>query len=1372
MQAAKEVIDNLKEAGEEKGEFLSRFRESFRALDEKVRAQISTNLEGLITRNTNVGLEALKVETDAMQQLLSAEAEKVKAPEKEVMKAGILPSVDNVKGVGNKMEKMADVMLPPEWTKHMSRGQKIGVSAVTGVAAAFALYQAGKWLFKRGKKSVEVAKAEAKKSKGGFFKKLAIGLGIGALAFGSYKAYELYKEVGDLKGMAKRIKEESLEKIDEAKKKAKEALGLSPDTEKTKKKEKKEAAPEFIRQTLYSGASPAILRLYGDEADKIGIDIFAKNQKEDLADVMNRVSVNVVTAGTISTRTSPELMKSLYGNELDSLSDEQKKSILNACVIAKYYVDNNRDDVLEYYELLKSSDGSAGVPAQFDDLTFDQVFDIVASSPVRAVADFVSVVPSMIKTETLFNPNQLKEMLSKAYDSMKEVGLSEFALLLTRVPEKDRSRIRIENVSNAISSSNQRLAVVASSGLSVEGLRPEEQNLLKNIATEVLEYPPLENDEFFGDVCHGDEEIISVVDDIIKQKLWMRDALQLFYLRNKDGGNVTGMRIKILHLLSKYGEVELFTRFSTNMASDMASHATGEVVGYSMGLEELSPKEEKVIRMVRREIANKTGKAWDSFKGFASTKEGLAVLALSGFIAERKAGLTNLPVRLFQRRQRYLLSRLDRYSHNRIMNRFGVSKKVAGLIQTRAHEVRSVKLYSPIGKENFRAGKISEAATDIRKMMKVGRLDRLASISAKDIAKYHNVPANVASQIRISANAALSQLDNTFSMEVTIANMDEVRVGKALDDIDDVIRGAGGKVKYMGIIQRGFRTTVGKPIGGAIDVVKKIPAATRIIMASPHWATAAAKLGVTKDVLINALKQIRMSPQLAQAFAGSKNGMLMLFNAVKTTGVSGVKYLAIVGTKVLPLMRVGGKALVGLDAAIAMYEINANQARIKGTDNESLKEFYKAQDAVYLQRGLTGTALAATWMSTTTTGSFAAGSIALPGTAAATGAVTSAALFPIAFVAIGAGAYSADQINSVSEGWLKDESDWRKHTPGDLMKELQNVAPGQHGYWEGSASGTRAENYAKWLTSLGTDEYAKWEKENWDRIEGANLNKREMITKSYLSHMTDLPQQQGEFQSEYKKRFAEFQKYQNFYVMEQTENQAGPTLSLVYDNAHTHAELMTLSKQLKESGSSQMITVSLANDEGKLVDHEFDIADYASFKGDTDSKNGVMRLSVIYEYGQQKKQMTLVQSNILRELSKENPTLKIQRRLMIQKEILMGARHQLPRTERRILEADYAWMPWNEDEGAAVARYALYKRVRAQLDKDTNELLAMEEPSVEKLERAVSNLKAEIQGADPIKLSEEGASKGYASKIEKLGWDIAPMVTDHRWIMHQIVSEA
>jgi len=198
MQAAQEVVDNLKEAGEEKSEFLSRFRESFRALDEKVRAQISTNLESLIARNTNTGLEALKVETDAMQQLLSVEAEKVKTVGVEKQEPGLLSGI-------TESIKKSDIN-PQNWDENTRNIATRAGMAAGIVVGGIVVYRIGKWLFGGTKK---VAKKAAEKTVSGYktVRNIAIIGGLGLLAFlgvsAAKKYMDMHKKFGDLASKGK-----------------------------------------------------------------------------------------------------------------------------------------------------------------------------------------------------------------------------------------------------------------------------------------------------------------------------------------------------------------------------------------------------------------------------------------------------------------------------------------------------------------------------------------------------------------------------------------------------------------------------------------------------------------------------------------------------------------------------------------------------------------------------------------------------------------------------------------------------------------------------------------------------------------------------------------------------------------------------------------------------------------------------------------------------------------------------------------------------------------------------------------------------------------------------------------------------------------
>jgi len=298
----------------QRNKFIDQVRAGLSTLDPQIKALASNNLVTLAKATTSNNLKALK---------LAVEADAGAGKEKKEDEIGFMAKA------GDSMEEVADSVLPKKWAESMSRNQKIAFTGITGVAAAALVYQGLRWLFGRGKKSVEAGKEAAKASSGGFLQKLAIGLGIGALAFGSYKAYEMYKEVGSIGGMIAKMQEEAMKSISAAtaaaKKTAsdaanstKEFLGLLKPWEKYKLTEEDYknavAAPDTKPQNI---AKNEIRKIFGLKNGETSPEYEEFMQEMKVNNEVYEIDGITYTGAERSQRKCESFFESVYGEIAD-----------------------------------------------------------------------------------------------------------------------------------------------------------------------------------------------------------------------------------------------------------------------------------------------------------------------------------------------------------------------------------------------------------------------------------------------------------------------------------------------------------------------------------------------------------------------------------------------------------------------------------------------------------------------------------------------------------------------------------------------------------------------------------------------------------------------------------------------------------------------------------------------------------------------------------------------------------------------------------------------------------------------------------------------------------------------------------------------
>lgn len=169
------------------GEFLETVAQE---LQQENPETIRKNLDALARRAADQKLDALKstieqvrskIEIEPASPTTPSNSETLKIPESPAEQKSFITTVTT--GIGDTAEKISDTVLPQKWTDKLSRGQKIAAGTLMTLGAGVVLWQLGKMLFGRGKRSAEEGKEAASNTKGSFWKKLLIGTGIGIATF-------------------------------------------------------------------------------------------------------------------------------------------------------------------------------------------------------------------------------------------------------------------------------------------------------------------------------------------------------------------------------------------------------------------------------------------------------------------------------------------------------------------------------------------------------------------------------------------------------------------------------------------------------------------------------------------------------------------------------------------------------------------------------------------------------------------------------------------------------------------------------------------------------------------------------------------------------------------------------------------------------------------------------------------------------------------------------------------------------------------------------------------------------------------------------------------------------------------------------------
>lgn len=457
------------------------------------------------------------------------------------------------------------------------------------------------------------------------------------------------------------------------------------------------------------------------------------------------------------------------------------------------------------------------------------------------------------------------------------------------------------------------------------------------------------------------------------------------------------------------------------------------------------------------------------------------------------------------------------------------------------------------------------------------------------------------------------------------------------------------------------------------DAAKGIDAVedgAEIVAKSPWFKDVVAKSGTTIEKAREVLSKLKIPPSVANAIAKSKGATQMLVGACTRSGEAGGKYVLTLAARAMPLLkgasRIGGGALVGIDVIMCAFEMHMNEVRIAETDNQDLKDLYAQRDN--LSRLEMGVGLGY--------------SLALFAPAATS--IAASTIFP-AIPAIIAGKYIHAEAEEVTASWLKNDADWRKDTPGELMRRKQTITVGQMGKDEGWfesqnwATGTTGEQFGRWAFT-SKESFEAWKQKGFESGEGGNAKERFEMTKAYMALMTDIAKLPGETKESYSARFEEFQRHQIAFM----ERASGGTFSMdqprTYENTHAYAEVRALAQSLKDAGESRTIEVEKTNKDRTKSIVEFDLASFLDFKNPYEGKDGVNAMMVVEAYKREKQVVSLIGLQVSKEM---NPGDKDSPKRMVENMILDGLKYDLANATGKILGTDFSGWEWSGGEGKA-----------------------------------------------------------------------------------------
>ncbi len=770
----------------------------------------------------------------------------------------------------NIADKAINAVLPSHWDATEKRIMTGGALALIGIAIA-----------SRFRSAKETGQAVAEKKGGGWFKKLLIGLGVGALAFAGYKGYEMYKNGTSLldqfeaaKAMARDLEEklknatgdvkENLEKQLEAAKKKIEELkeGVKKEKEEEKEKEKtqpeKEAPPDQAESDLLLLENKlkrrGLLFMYGDELGEAGINTEkSESEKQKVLEFLSDPKVLSIPIAAL-------LAYAERGGQGDcpipNANDFEKKALYFCALICARHAGEIRDPARETFgTIIDEYAGAARGVARMKEFLGDKsVFDID---------------PKELAKKALGGPQAINEFMHAGSPILRE--------LHAKHPELKNKHD--EFVLFCIGR-DERLNVI------VDELPKRYDAALEADRTRFYpHYDPL----FIA--------VLATMRDEIKQS----QAYIEQYAQNHE--NVRGM--KTADILEQYLNDDLTVVDAVKLYGylRMARKTEGEILA--------SVKESRgggafLLQMhVLGMVSSKDREQGIAFRTALITEAGKSALGASSTI--------ELP-----ENARKILSDFTGTASEYVASKLENVFRDAFLTLEEILNIPSERLTAYIG--------IGGSAVALRqgRMLWTGWwLKRIRDTD--DVGK-------LALKMNISLEGAqhIKQLAGDLRTKYLDQGWIQKKIMRSLSSSE-----ADAFIAELNAVKARYPRVVEAAIEGTDDVLKTLAQ-------NPLLEELAKKAGTTKDAIINTMKKVRIPPAVIEALVRSKGAMRMLVNACKTQGVGGVEYVVSLAGRALPTMKklAPGGAVIGLDIAMAAIEINMNNARIAETDNNDLKELY------------------------------------------------------------------------------------------------------------------------------------------------------------------------------------------------------------------------------------------------------------------------------------------------------------------------------------------------------------------------------------------------------------------------------------------------
>ncbi len=496
----------------------------------------------------------------------------------------------------------------------------------------------------------------------------------------------------------------------------------------------------------------------------------------------------------------------------------------------------------------------------------------------------------------------------------------------------------------------------------------------------------------------------------------------------------------------------------------------------------------------------------------------------------------------------------------------------------------------------------------------------------------------------------------------------------------------------------------------------------------------------------NVLTMVRQSPGAQKLLIGAvKSGKPQEFLRVARAAKS-ARNLRVVGN-------VAGLAGDLFCIYMAYCDWQENKRRIAATDNPELKALYERANQLYAVEagaGATGIVIGGVAMISTYV---ASGSVLT-----AIAAPASTVMLPVALAAGTARVYY-QALEQCTETWLSEASDWQRRDVAQILAEIKRIAPGRHS-WATKATygstGTQVEWLAKkawtatpWYTN---EDMRREEERSFQGVESANSSARKELYLAYFRKTTVIPKQAQENDAAYKERVSRFHRNQLAYVHRLTGGSYDLLMNDNLENAAVFAQLAERAYELRETGKSEMVTVTF--DDGTT--RQFDIADF----GKDQSAQRTIEMTTWYAKAITNKfefSQLCLQANWLTQGKRENE----HRAAVAVRDLVMSLlRHRINKFEAHVRTADYrnSWRDWSDDYEQRVVRSLVKMRLRDQVNEVVKFLLDASFADPEKMlsdefRKTYDQMMRKIHALlehDPVQLFAQAQQEGISSHHKKM----------------------